>query len=374
MQSNLISSLTESLSCGSGPPKRPDAAPGPAEKSVPGAAVGPLSDDGEAGCPGLTIRHVLIPLDGSALAACALPWAVAVAQVLAARMTLLRVLERPAISSATSHHHDAVDWEMRRAEAQSQLAQIDHDLKARGLTSAIELLEGRPAEQIINFARAQHVDLVVLSSHGEGGLTGWALSSTALMVVARTHSSVLIVPAHAAEGQRIGDVRLRRLLVPLDCSPRAECVLPLATALSRAHDAEMILAHVVPEPEMPRRLPPSAEDLAVASQVTERNRLEGERYLGDLRDRLVDQKVRVGTRVVVASRRARAIGAMADDADVDLVMVSAHGRTGDAGERYGSVAARLLEGSSRPIILLQDLGFGREPTQAEEAARSRPGH
>lgn len=374
MQPNLISSLTESLSRRSGSPKRPDAAPGPAEKSAPGAAVGPLSDEGEAGCPGLTIRHVLIPLDGSALAACALPWAVAVAQALDARLTLLRVLERPAISSATSHHHDAVDWEMRRAEALSQLAKIDHDLKARELTSAIELLEGRPAQQIINFARAQHVDLVVLSSHGEGGLTGWALSSTALMVVARTHSSVLIVPAHAAEGQRIGDVRLRRLLVPLDCSPRAECVLPLAMALARARDAEMILAHVVPEPEMPRRLPPSAEDLAVASQVTERNRLEGERYLSDLRDRLVDQKVRVGTRVVVASRRARAIGAMADDADVDLVMVSAHGRTGDARERYGSVAARLLEQSSRPILLLQDLGFGREPTPAEEAARSRPGH
>jgi len=367
MQSDLISSLTGSSARLSGTSKRPDAAPDPAEASAPGAAAG-------VGCTGFSIRHVLIPLDGSALAECALPWAAAVAQAVAARMTLLRVVERPSLSSATSHHHDAVDWEMRRAEAQSQLTRIDRDLKARELTSAIELLEGRPAEQIINFARAQHVDLVVLSSHGEGGLSGWALSSTALMVIARTHSSVLVVPACAAEGQRIGDVRLRRLLVPLDCSPRAECVLPVATALARAHDAEMILAHVVPEPEMPRRLPPSAEDLAVASQLTERNRLEGERYLGELRDRLVDQTVRVGTRIVVASRRARAIRAMADEADVDLVMVCAHGRTGDAGERYGSVAARLLEESGRPLIVFQDLGAEREPTPAEEAARSRQGH
>ena len=112
----------------------------------------------------------------------------------------------------------------------------------------------------------------------------------------------------------------------------------------------------------------------MASQVTERNRLEGGRYLDNLRDRLVDQKVRVGTRIVVASRRARAIRAMADEADVDLVLVSAHGQTGDPRERYGGVAARLLEESSRPLILLQDLGFGREPTPAEEAARSRPGH
>ena len=266
---------------------------------APEVAVAPFGGGGEAGCAGLTIRHVLVPLDGSPLAECALPWTVAVAQALAARVTLLRVLETPAVSIATSHHHDAVDWQMRRAEAQSQLARVDRDLKARELTSAIELLEGRPAEQIINFARAQQVDLVVLSSHGEGGLTGWTLSSTALMVAARIHCSVLIVPARAAEGWRIGDVRVRRLLVPLDCSPRAECVLPLATAFARAHEAEMILAHVVPEPEMPRRLPPSADDRAVVSQLTERNRLEAERYLGELRARLVDQKVRVDTRIVV---------------------------------------------------------------------------
>jgi nucleotide-binding universal stress UspA family protein len=340
----------------------------------PGAVVGPLSGEGEAGWAGLTIRHVLVPLDGSPLAECALPWAVAVAQALAARVTLLRVLETPALSIASSHHHDTVDWQMRRAEAQGWLARIDRDLRARELTSAGALLEGRPAEQIIDFARAQQVDLVVLSSHGEGGLTGWTLSSTALMVVARTHSSVLIVPAHAAEGRRIGDVRVRRLLVPLDCSPRAECVLPLATALARAHDAELILAHVVPEPEMPRRLPPSAEDLAVVARLTERNRLEAERYLDELRARLLDQKVRVGTRIVVASRRARAIRAMADEADVDLVLVSAHGQTGDARERYGSVAGRLLEEGGRPILVVQDLGAGRGSTPADEAARSRPGH
>lgn len=340
----------------------------------PGTVVGPSGGAGEAGCAGLTIRHVLVPLDGSPLAECALPWAVAVAQALAARVTLLRVLEAPAPSSATSHHHDAVDWQMRRAEAQGQLARVDRDLKARELTSAVELLEGRPAEQIITFARAQQADLIVLASHGEGGLTGWTLSSTVLMVVARTHSSVLVVPAHAAEGRRIGDVRVRRLLVPLDCSPRAECVLPLATALARAHDAEMILAHVVPEPEMPRRLPPSAEDLAMVSRLTERNRLEAERYLGELGARLVDQKVRVGRRIVVASRRARTIRTMADEANVDLVLVSAHGQTGDARERYGSVAGRLLEEGGRPILVLQDLGAGRGPTPAEEAARSRPGH
>ena len=112
----------------------------------------------------------------------------------------------------------------------------------------------------------------------------------------------------------------------------------------------------------------------MVSRLTERNRLEAERYLGELQARLVEGEVRVGTRIVVASRRARAIRAMADEADVDLVLVCAHGQTGDARERYGSVAGRLLEEGGRPILVFQDLGAGRGPTPGEEAARSRPGH
>jgi nucleotide-binding universal stress UspA family protein len=226
----------------------------------------------------------------------------------------------------------------------------------------------------VTFARTHDVDLVALSTHGEGGLTGWAISSTALMVVARTRASLLVVPAHGATGARIGDLHLDRILVPLDCSPRAECVLPLAAALARAHRAELVLAHVVPEPEMPRRLAPSAEDLAIASQLTARNRAEGERYLRELGERLVTQGHRVVTRIVVSPRRAHAIWGIAEDSAADLVVLSAHGRTADARERCGSVAARLIEESRRPIMILQDLGTAREPTPAEEAARNRPGH
>jgi nucleotide-binding universal stress UspA family protein len=346
-----------------------------AMRSSTSSAVGPSSGEHEIGCPGLTIRHLLVPLDGSPLAECTLPWAVALARVFGARITLLRILEPPVAAASTSHAHDAVEWQIRRAEAHSQLARLDGELKADGLTSTAELLEGRPAEQIINFARGHDADLVVLSSHGEGGLSGWVLSSTAQKVVARTDSSVLVVPAHIADERPAGDLRLRQIFVPLDCSPRAESVLTLAAALARAHDAELILAHVVPEPEMPRRMPPSAEDIAIASQLTERNRVEAERYLRELQSRLAGQALRVSVRSVVSSRRAPAIQALAEGADVDLIVACAHGRTADASERYGSVSARLLAESSRPILMLQDLGLAaRGPTRAEEAARSRPGH
>jgi nucleotide-binding universal stress UspA family protein len=252
---------------------------------------------------------------------------------------------------------------------------LDDDLRARGLTSTVALLEGRSAEQIVCFAGEHAVDLIVLSSHGEGGLTAWALSSTAQKVIARAHTSILIVPAYAAEGVAIGGLRFARILVLLDCSPRAECVFPLAEALARAHDAELILGHVVPKPEMPRRMPVSPEDAALAEKITERNRSESERYLNATRERIGSQGVKVRVQTVISSRRARAIRELAQHEDVDLILLSAHGRTGDVNERHGSVAARLIQESAKPIIVVQDLaGVMRETTLAEQAAKGHPGH
>jgi len=323
-------------------------------------------------CPPRTFRHILVPVDGSALAECALPFAAAIAHAFSGQITVLRVLDP---HHGPGRQTDAVEWEMIRAEAHSHLARFQNELRASGVASELVLVQGRAAEQIIHFAKEQDVDLIVLSSHGEGGLSGWGLSSTVQKVVTRAHTSILLVPAYAHEGRRIGEVHFAKILVPLDCSPRAECILPLATALARAHDSQLFLAHIVPEPEIPRRMPPSPEDLALAAELTERNRCEAERYLGELHDRLLAEDMESEVRIMSSPRRARSIRTLAEREDVDLVIISAHGKTGDATERYGGIAARLIQESSRPVIILQDLaGVMREATAAEEAVRSHPGH
>jgi len=243
--------------------------------------------------------------------------------------------------------------------------------------SALELLEGRAAEQIIHFAKAHEVDLIALSSHGEGGLTGWMLSSTVQKVIARADTSVLIVPAYVHEGQRIGEPHFEKILVPLDCSLRAECILPLATALMRAYKSKLILAHIVPEPEMTQRMPRSAQDIALAAQLTDHNRRAAEHYLSELQYRLSVEGVGTEIRIAVSPRPARSIRALAERENVDLVLVSAHGETGDASERYGGIAARLLQESRRPVAILQDMAgvrHGASAAEEAEAAHSHPGH
>ncbi len=60
------------------------------------------------------------------------------------------------------------------------------------------------------------------------------------------------------------DFRYRRILAPMDGTPRAEYVLPAASAPARAHEAQIVLVHIVQGPPMPRRTPPSCEEGGVA--------------------------------------------------------------------------------------------------------------
>jgi nucleotide-binding universal stress UspA family protein len=324
--------------------------------------------------PWSALRHVLVPLDGSQLAECVLPFAAVVAQAFGARVTLLRVLEAHG-GPTLSVHVDPLQWEISRAMAGNDLRRIAGEFGPTRASPSVEIVSGAAAEQIVHFAEQEHVDLIILSTHGEGGLSGWRLSSTVQKVILCAPTSVLIVPAYAWAGRRIGDLRLAKILLPLDCSPRAECILPLATALARVHNGELILAHVVPEPELPRHMSASAGDLTLAAQLTERNRVEAERYLAELRSQVLAQGTRARVRIVVSSRCDRTLRALADEEHADLLLFCAHGKTGDAGERYGTVAARLVQSSKRPVLIVQDLaGVLRAVNPAEEATFEHPGH
>jgi nucleotide-binding universal stress UspA family protein len=241
---------------------------------------------------------------------------------------------------------------------------------AQDVDTQVEMVQGRAAEQITLFAKRLPADLIVLARHGDSGVHAWAMGGTAQKIVAGAPTSMLIVPAEERGVSAPLTVQLRRMMLPLDCSQRAECILPAATALARTHDAELILAHVVPEPEMPRRMGPSQADLALARRLVERNRQAAQGYLRDVQSRLSSVSDRVQVRLCVAPRRAQTLHDLAQREGIDLVILSAHGSTGDAHQRYGTVAAEFLQAGYGPVIILQDLGAAVRDERAADAPRA----
>lgn len=313
------------------------------------------------------INHILVPLDGSALAECVLPHALAVAQAFGAQVTLLHVLE-PTQIPGQPRTVDPVYWHIRKAEGEAYLDSIVTRLQSAGLQARHAVLEGQPAQHVIEYARDNSVDLVILSSHGSSGLSGWNVSSVVQKIILRIGRTILLVRAYQQVSTPESGLRYRRLLAPLDGSQRAEWVLPLASNLALAHKAQLLLAHVIHKPEMPRHAPLTPEEIELVNRLTEHNRAEAVKYLDQLRARLPGD---VETRLIPGVNVLVTLHELAEQEKVDLVVLNAHGYSGETRWPYGSTVTSFIAYGSTPLLIMQDvLPEEMGPTQAEVAAQA----
>jgi nucleotide-binding universal stress UspA family protein len=297
--------------------------------------------------------HILAPLDGSPLAVCVLPHVVAVARATGARMTILRVLERGGNDLAGDVN--PFDWQMQKLEAQAYLDEIAEQLlHIVDLPVKTDLLEGSAAAQIVEYAQRTDADLVVLSSHGRGGLSDWHTSSVAQKVIQRAGVSVLLArawrPEAICEPAHWGERYYQRILAPLDGSTRAECVLPIATAL--AEHAALWLVHVVARPELFQRMPLTTEEQTLLDQIVQRNQQQATRYLEQLQARLAPTP---RTYVLANHSAATMLHHFVAQEQIDLVVLCAHGFSGQAQWPFGSLAHSFINYGETPLLIVQDM-------------------
>jgi len=133
--------------------------------------------------------RILVPLDGSEYSECSLDHVRAVATGChSGEVILLRVVEPlpQADDSSLSWREKAEKG--AEALARDYLTQMAGGLKSQGLAVRTAMARGRAAEQILDYARNNNVDLIVMSTHGHSGLGRWVYGSVADRVV--SHSPV----------------------------------------------------------------------------------------------------------------------------------------------------------------------------------------
>lgn len=315
-------------------------------------------------------KRILVPLDGSKLAECVLPHLVAIAQIGEPEVLLLRVLE-PFGVTARMRLIDPVDWQIRKAEAESYLNGIAESLQNADLRVSTQHSDGRPAEQILETAHSWDADLILMSSHGQSGISPWNVSSVVQQVILRARRSIMIVRAYEPVFAELTGLHYHKIFLPLDGSQRAEMALPFAETLARTHGSEILGVHAVRQPELPRRTMPSAEDLQLVNQLMERNRSEATKYLEDLKSRV---STPIQIKLEVCSSVSSCLHQIANENEVDLTIICAHGYSGETFWPYGSVGLGFIVYGSTPLIIMQDLPTNRiEPTRAEIAARESGG-
>lgn len=165
------------------------------------------------------IKRILVPLDSSALSeATVLPYVEALAVPLKATVHLLQVLAVPSGRSGglfkaaaafltdvrlpgseadleTAQHPVYKESEMAslEAEAKSRLMPVAERLHAKGIAVEVAVVFGRPAGGILQYIDQAKIDLIVMSTHGEGGPDGYAFGPTADRVARRSPIPVTLV-------------------------------------------------------------------------------------------------------------------------------------------------------------------------------------
>jgi nucleotide-binding universal stress UspA family protein len=173
---------------------------------------------------------------------------------------------------------------------------------------------------------------------------------------------------------------LTRMQSPDNASPETEASRQAAIAQAAPTQApspsadqqpmlegRLLLAAVIRPPELPVS-PPYPEDLErMSEQFLQISRQAVNQYLVELKQRL---PVEASTHVLVNNSVTEAIHQLAEEEDVDLVVLCAHGQTGRFNWPYGSVAQHYIDHGTRPVLVIQDVPRSQvRPTVAEQAAQ-----
>jgi nucleotide-binding universal stress UspA family protein len=142
----------------------------------------------------MIVQHVLVPIDFSATADQALAYAIALAQQLQARLTLLHVLDlTPVTMEDMTAGMTATLLDDLETDAQHLLQASRERVQRAGLQGESLLVQGTPTQTIVDTAGEQGVDLIIMGTHGRTELAHVFLGSVAEHVVRQGPCPVLVV-------------------------------------------------------------------------------------------------------------------------------------------------------------------------------------
>jgi nucleotide-binding universal stress UspA family protein len=284
------------------------------------------------------LQTILVPLDGSTRAECALPVAERLASALGSRLLLVRVIV------PSSHMSDLAgefflcqaSHEMRKIEDEvthEYLARVAATVRDHGIERvATRAMRGQPAPALLALRSSAQADLFVMASHGDGAVQRALFGSVADRLLHRGSVPILVV--HPAGDER-RYLSLARAIVPLDGSAAAEDALRMVRLLAGPLLRHVTLVRVV-NPELP------ASERASAQSYLEATRVALAAAIGD--GCIVEHVLLVGYEAEQILERSQD--------GYDVILLCTHGRSGPARWLLGSVAQSVMHGAHIPTLLL----------------------
>lgn len=284
-------------------------------------------------------KSIVVPLDGSAHARKALPYAEYLARAARGRVLLVRAADTWGL---TPKQRAEKDLAIRR-RARAELSGLALSLTAGGVPTEWQVDSGEAATVVTAAAAAHQADLIVMSTHGRSGLGRWAYGSVAERILRAGLWPSLLVPPRCADCW--SSTEANNVLVPLDGSTLAEDALGPARALAQVLGRRLTLAQVIEPPSVTM---PSARAYSPAPNYEERL-VEARLYLDAVAHRLQDDGFVVETAAEVGYAAAT-LSRMANAHSATIVMAT-HGWSGITRVVMGSVASGVIQRAGVPVLI-----------------------
>ncbi len=303
----------------------------------------------------MTIRSVVVPLDGSKLAEQALPIGAAVARTAGARLRLVLVhqLPPPPNDPASAKLYISIELALRKAQRSYLRGHAERLSKAWGIGVTTVSPTGPVAEALAAWIEHVRTDMVVMTTHGRGTLGRALLGSVADHLVRTLEVPIILFRPEAGEAapQTQSDWNPRQIVVGLDGSRLAEAVLPPAVELARLFRVPVTLLSVVKPLALATDLPlpfPTEYD----EQITEALRREAQDYLDSVAEVLRGEGVEV---TGVARTGGNVVGTLLELApeQAGLLAIATHGYGGLKRALVGSVADKLIRAAQVPVLVVR---------------------
>lgn len=297
-----------------------------------------------------TIDRILYPTDFSPFSVQALRHALALAKSFKARLKVVHVIPEVFLKGEsiyasaswllTPEVRQSVEEEMHRFLGPAREARIDHETEIR---------VGNPWKEVLAAAEEMPADMVVLGTHGHGGLDRLVLGSVAEKLIQRLPCSVMSVSRE--EGRTWAAPGLiSRILCAFDSFDTSSPVLDMAIAIASKCKAELTLLHVVEQFRDIQAvtyggmagIDPTSNDLERYAVERLRQVIAGADVKG----------VQIETRAVVG-RAYKEILRMAATGPTDLIMIGAQGHGVIEHLRFGSNAQHIVRAATCPVLTVR---------------------
>lgn len=300
-------------------------------------------------------QSILVPLDGSEFSARALPTAAALARRCGATLHLVVVFDPTALlhfapGEASIPAFDATMVNARCQALQEWVAEQASSITNTGVSAQGAFLEGTVVEALAEQAVAVAADLVVMTTHGRGGLDRLRLGSVASSFLNRSPVPVFLVRPGGADAPTPGhELPTGTLMVTLDASPFGETILPHAARFASAVGLALEFVHVAEPVANPLSLF-GADALVAEDFVSSDEEATARTYLATQAAKLQDT-VSSKTTVLSDNSSGRALVNYARQSDPGAIALATHGRSGLLRLILGSVADQVLRGVEQPVLV-----------------------